>query len=92
MLMRLVPIPPKPREVPPPVRSPLTLWQVFQGPPSHTSILIDDEGNVTDVQNPLNSATKDAAVFIPGGHQFVTEENSFAYNALVAAGYTFEVA
>ena len=34
------------------------------GPPSHTSILIDDEGNVTDVQNPLNSATKDAAVFI----------------------------
>lgn len=91
-LMRLVPMPPKPRQIPAPVRSNLTLWQVFQGPPAHTSILIDGEGNVTDVQNPQVSATKSAVVFIPGGHQFVTEENSFAYNSLVAAGYKFEVA
>ena len=33
---------------------------------------------------------KKAEVFIPGGHQFVTDEGSFAHSSLVAAGYEFE--
>ena len=41
-------------------------------------------------QAPLNKDVKAATVYIPGGHQFITEENSFAYTSLVAAGYTLE--
>lgn len=87
---RLVPTLTKPGVIPPPVTSDLTLWQVFRSPPSYKSILIDSAGTVTAVQAPLNEDIKASTVYIPGGHQFITEENSFAYNSLVAAGYTLE--
>jgi hypothetical protein len=87
---RLVPTVTKPGVIPPPVISDLTLWQVFHSPPSYKSVLISSDGTVTAAQAPLNEDIKAATVFIPGGHQFITEENSFAYNSLVAAGYTLE--
>lgn len=87
---RLLPTVTKPGVIPPPVISDLTLWQVFHSPPSYKSVLISSDGTVTAVQAPLNEDIKAATVFIPGGHQFITEENSFAYTSLVAAGYTLE--
>ena len=90
MLMRLVNDPPKPRYTPAPVRSNLTLWQVFTGPPAPRSILVDHDGSVRDVQNPLNTEVSKAAVAIIGGTVFETEKDSFAYTSLVAAGYKFK--
>lgn len=66
------------------------LWEYFQPPPAQNTILIADDGSVTEVQVPLNRDLKAAAVFIQGGHQFVTDEGSFAHTSLVNAGYEFE--
>lgn len=66
------------------------LWEYFRPPPAQNSILIASDGTVTEVQVPLNKDIKAATVYIPGGHQFTTEDTSFAYTSLVAAGYQFE--
>ena len=66
------------------------LWEYFRPVPAQVSILVWDDGSVQEIQTPLNSQTKAAAVFIPGGHQFVTDEGSFAHTSLVNAGYEFE--
>jgi hypothetical protein len=52
--------------------------------------LIAADGTVTEVSVPLNSDIKAATVYLPGGHQFITDDTSFAYTSLVAAGYQFE--
>lgn len=66
------------------------LWEYFRPVPAQLSILIWQDGRVEEIQTPMNSATKECEVFIPGGHQFVTDEGSFAHSSLVAAGYEFE--
>lgn len=66
------------------------LWEYFRPVPAQNSILVWDDGTVEERQVPKNSETKKAEVFIPGGHQFVTDEGSFAHSSLVAAGYEFE--
>ena len=66
------------------------LWEYFRPVPAQNSILISDDGTVEERQVPKNSETKKAKVFIPGGHQFITDEGSFAHSSLVAAGYEFE--
>ena len=66
------------------------LWQYFRPVPAQNSILVWADGTVEERQVPKNSETKKAEVFIPGGHQFVTDEGSFAHSSLVAAGYEFE--
>ncbi len=66
------------------------LWEYFRPPPVQNSILIAADGTVTEVQVPLNSDIKAATVYVPGGHQFETDDTSFAYTSLVAAGYQFE--
>lgn len=66
------------------------LWEYFRPPPAQNSILIASDGTVTEVSVPLNKDIKAATVYIPGGHQFETEDTSFAYTSLVAAGYQFE--
>ena len=52
--------------------------------------LIQFDGTVEDIQTPTTKEIKASHTYIPGGHQFVTEKDSFAYTALVAAGYTLE--
>jgi hypothetical protein len=66
------------------------LWEYFRPVPAQNSILVWADGTVEERQVPKNSETKKAEVFIPGGHQFVTDEGSFAHSSLVAAGYEFE--
>jgi len=66
------------------------LWEYFRPVPAQNSILVWADGTVEERQVPKNSETKKAEVFIPGGHQFVTDEGSFAHSSLVAAGYKFE--
>ena len=66
------------------------LWEYFRPPPSQNSLLIWQDGSVQEVAVPLNKDTKACEVFIPGGHQFVTDEGSFAHTSLVNAGYQFE--
>ena len=66
------------------------LWNYFRPVPAQNSILIYADGTVEEVQVPPEYVIKTIPVFIQGGHQFVTETGSFAYNSLVAAGYTFE--
>jgi len=66
------------------------LWEYFRPVPAQNSILVWADGTVEERQVPKNSETKKAKVFIPGGHQFVTDEGSFAHTSLVNAGYEFE--
>ncbi len=66
------------------------LWEYFRPVPAQNSILVWADGTVEERQVPKNSETQKAEVFIPGGHQFVTDEGSFAHSSLVAAGYEFE--
>lgn len=66
------------------------LWEYFRPVPAQNSILVWADGTVEERQVPKDSETKKAEVFIPGGHQFVTDEGSFAHSSLVAAGYKFE--
>lgn len=66
------------------------LWEYFRPVPAQNSILIWADGRVEEKQVPMNKETKACEVFIPGGHQFVTDEGSFAHSSLVAAGYEFE--
>jgi hypothetical protein len=67
------------------------LWQFFLMPPSQNSVIIYDDGSVIERQTFENDDIQDPSVhtFILGGTDYRTVQGSFAYNALIAAGYTF---
>ena len=90
-MYRLIPEPPHPRQIPPNVATYPFLWAYFPPPPALRTILIQFDGSVEDIQTPTTKEIKASHTYIPGGHQFVTEKDSFAYTALVAAGYTLEL-
>lgn len=78
-----------PRVVTGPGVSPL--WQFFLMPPAQNSIIIYDDGSVVERQTFENDDTQapDVHTYILGGTDFRTDEGSFEYNALTAAGYTW---
>lgn len=67
------------------------LWQFFLSPPAQNSILIYNDGTVVEQETFENSDIKDSDVhtYILGGTDFRTDEGSFEYEALSAAGYTW---
>lgn len=67
------------------------LWQFFLMPPAQNSILIYNDGSVVEQETFVNDDILDPDVhtFILGGADFRTDEGSFEYNALTAAGYTW---
>jgi hypothetical protein len=67
------------------------LWQFFLSPPAQNSILIYNNGTVVEQTTFENDTTQDPDVhtYILGGTDFRTDEGSFEYNALTAAGYTW---
>ena len=67
------------------------LWQFFLMPPAQNSILIYNDGSVVEQETFTNDDILDPSVhtFILGGADFRTDEGSFDYNALTAAGYTW---
>ena len=69
------------------------LWQYMRMPPAQNSLLIYDDGRVVEGQGFELDDVKDPSVylFILGGTRFRCQDDSFEYNALVAAGYDFTV-
>ena len=67
------------------------LWQFILMPPAQESILIYDDGTVVERQTFENEDIKDPSVhtYILGGTDYRTDEGSFEYNALTAAGFTW---
>ncbi len=67
------------------------LWQFFLSPPAQNSILIYNNGTVVEQTTFENDAIQDPDVhtYILGGTDFRTDEGSFEYDALTAAGYTW---
>ena len=67
------------------------LWQFFLSPPAQNSILIYQDGSVVEQQTFVLSDITDPDVhtFIQGGTDFRTDEGSFEYDALTAAGYSW---
>ena len=67
------------------------LWQFFLSPSSQNSVLIYNDGTVVERTTFLNEDIKspDVHTFILGGTDFRTDEGSFDYDALTAAGYTW---
>lgn len=67
------------------------LWQFFLMPPAQNSILIYNDGTVVEQQTFDNDDTQDPDVhtYILGGTDYRTDEGSFEYDALTAAGYTW---
>lgn len=67
------------------------LWQFFLMPSAQNSILIYNDGTVEERATFLNKDIKspDVHTFILGGTDFRTDEGSFDYDALTAAGYTW---
>ena len=69
------------------------LWSYMRMPPAQNSVLIYNDGSVVEGAHFENSDIVDPDVhtWIYGGTRFTTEVGSFEYNALLAAGYTFDV-
>ena len=67
------------------------LWQFFLPPPAQNSVLIYNNGDVVERATFTNDDIKDPDVhtFILGGTDYRTDEGSFEYDALTAAGYTW---
>ena len=67
------------------------LWFFFLPPPAQNSILIYENGDVVERATFENREIKDPDVrtFILGGTDYRTDEGSFEYDALTAAGYTW---
>ena len=65
------------------------LWQFFLSPPAQNSILIYNDGTVVEQETFQNKDIQadDVHTFILGGTDFRTDEGSFEYDALTAAGY-----
>ncbi len=68
------------------------LWMYVKMPPAQNSILIFDDGTVVERSIFENSEIKNPSVrlFILGGTRYRTEVGSFEYDALTAAGYTWQ--
>jgi len=69
------------------------LWSFIKMPPAQNSILVFNDGSVVEKSIFENKDIKDPSVrvFILGGSRFRTEVGSFEYDALTAAGYTWQV-
>lgn len=69
------------------------LWSYMRMPPAQNSILIYDDGTVVEGAHLENDDIQGASVYlyIYGGTRFTCEVGSFEYDALLAAGYTFDV-
>jgi len=67
------------------------LWMYFKMPPQQNSILIYDDGSVVERATFDNREIQDPDVYlwIYGGTDFRCEVDSFEYDALTAAGYTW---
>lgn len=67
------------------------LWQYFRSPPAQNSVLIYVDGSVLEGVQFTIDETEDPDVdtFILGGTDYRTEEGSFQYTSLTAAGYTW---
>lgn len=67
------------------------LWQFKKKPPSQNSILIYDDGSVVEQATFVNRdiQANNVFLFIYGGTDFRCTTDSFAYEALTAAGYTW---
>lgn len=65
------------------------LWQYIKGPPAEKSIIIFPNGLVVQRANPSTRDMVGAHTVILGGTDFRCEDTSFAYSALVAAGFEF---
>jgi hypothetical protein len=67
------------------------LWQFFLMPPAQNSVLIYNDGTVVEQATFANDIIQDPDVhtFILGGTDFRTDEGSFEYEALTAAGYSW---
>jgi hypothetical protein len=62
-------------------------------PPAQNSLLVYTDGTVVEGAHLENDDIQGASVYIYiyGGTRFTCEVGSFEYNALLAAGYTFDV-
>jgi len=69
------------------------LWLFFKSPPSQNSVIIYKDGSVVERSTFENADIQDPDVheFILGGVRYRTEVGSFSYEALTAAGYTWQV-
>ena len=67
------------------------LWQFFLMPPAQNSVIVYNDGSVVERQTFENEDIKDPSVhtFILGGTDYRTTQGSFTYDALTAAGYTW---
>ena len=67
------------------------LWQFFLSPPAQNSVLIYNDGTVSERATFANDVIQDPDVhtFILGGTDFRTDVGSFEYDALTAAGYSW---
>ena len=67
------------------------LWQFFLSPSAQNSVLIYKNGTVVERATFENREIQDPDVhtFILGGTDFRTDEGSFEYDALTAAGYSW---
>ena len=68
------------------------LWMYFLSPPAQNSIIIYDDGSVVEGVGFENDQIKadNVYLFILGGTRFRCEVGSFEYDALTAAGYTWQ--
>jgi hypothetical protein len=64
----------------------------FLSPPAQNSVLIYDDGSVVEGPGFQNSDIQadNVYMFILGGTRFRCETGSFEYDALTAAGYTWQ--
>lgn len=67
------------------------LWSYFLPPPAQNSVIIYTDGSVVERATFENDDIEDSDVdtFILGGTDYRTDEGSFQYNSLTAAGYTW---
>lgn len=67
------------------------LWQFFLMPSAQNSVLIYNDGTVVEQATFSNDVIRgeDVHTFILGGTDFRTDEGSFEYEALTAAGYSW---
>ena len=67
------------------------LWTFILMPPNQKSVIVYNDGSVVERATFTNDEIQDDSVhtFIYGGSDFRTDEGSFEYNALTAAGYTW---
>lgn len=67
------------------------LWQFFRAPPGQNSVIIYDDGHVVERRTFEDSEIKadNVVTFILGGTDFRTDEDSFDYDSLTDAGYTW---